>query len=421
MTQSVAIFGRLPALSLAELEALFGAENIHPIGRQAAIIDIEPKQIDFTRLGGTVKFAKLLTILDTTSWIGVQKFLEQSIPQHLDYLPDGKMKLGLSVYGLKVSVGQLNATGLSVKKLIKATGRSVRVVPNKELALNSAQVLHNQLTSALGWELILIKHGDKTVVAQNIAEQDIDAYAARDQNRPKRDARVGMLPPKLAQTIVNLATGKVESTTNSQQPTVSVSSSRGDGVQGKDEQAVTARVTILDPFCGTGVVLQEAALMGYDVYGTDIEQRMIDYSHENLDWLGENFSHPPFCYFLDQGDATNYKWQHSFDTIASEAYLGQPFSNLPSCDKLEEVRQTCDTIIQKFLKNLASQTQTGFRLCLAVPSWNTKTGFLHLKTLDKLADLGYTRVSFVHVKNSDLLYYREDQVVARELLVLERV
>ena len=31
------------------------------------------------------------------------------------------------------------------------------------------------------------------------------AMLIRDQNRPKRDARVGMLPPKLAQIMINLA------------------------------------------------------------------------------------------------------------------------------------------------------------------------------------------------------------------------
>ena len=160
------------------------------------------------------------------------------------------MKLGFSVYGLKVTPQQINASTLAIKKVIRSTGRSVRVVPNNELALNSAQVLHNQLTGALGWELIFVRDGDKTVLAQNIAEQDIEAYAARDQKRPKRDAKVGMLPPKLAQTIINLAVGYIGDQPVSSScgdevqnglgldaaQTKSVSSSREDGVQGKDEQ-----------------------------------------------------------------------------------------------------------------------------------------------------------------------------------------
>lgn len=402
MAQTVTVFGRLPALSLAEVEALFGAEVIQPIGNQAALIDIEPAKIDFTRLGGTVKFAKLLTFLDSTKWLDIEKFLKKSVPQHLQYLPEGKLRLGLSVYGLNVSAKQVNATGLAIKKIVTGTGRPVRVIPNKELTLNSAQVLHNKLTSEFGWELIFIRDGNRTVVAQNIAEQDIEAYAARDQKRPKRDARVGMLPPKLAQTITNLAIGKIDL----EDPTCGPGVSKGK--------------TVLDPFCGTGVILQEAALMGYDAYGTDLEQRMIDYAHTNLDWLGENFAHPPFSYFLDAADATSYRWQHHFDTIASEVYLGQPFSALPSPKKLEEVRGTTSTIIQKFLENLAVQTKPGFRLCLAVPAWQTSQGFLRLPTLDHLEKLGYTRLSFVHVKNSDLTYYREGQIVARELVVLER-
>src|SRR3989344_4070093 len=209
MNQTLCIFGRLPSLSLAELESLYGADKLQAVGDHAALLDIEPAQVDFSRLGGTVKFCKVLTVLDTTIWTEIQKFLEKSVPEHASQLPEGKMRLGLSVYGVNVSERQINATGLALKKVIRSSGRSVRVIPNDELALNSAKVLHNQLTGALGWELIFVRDGQKTILAQNIAEQDIQAYAARDQARPKRDSRVGMLPPKLAQVIVNLAAGYV--------------------------------------------------------------------------------------------------------------------------------------------------------------------------------------------------------------------
>lgn len=402
MGQTVCVFGRLPGLSLAELESLYGADKLRPIGGIAAVLDAEPAGIDFTRLGGTVKFCKLLTILDFTDWKRIESFLKKSIPQHIGYLPDGKMKLGLSTYGLDIPVERLNAAALSLKKVIQKSGRNVRVVPNKEPHLSSAQVLHNQLTSELGWELIFIRDGDNTVVAQNIAEQDINSYARRDQARPKRDTKVGMLPPKLAQTIVNLAKGTAETV----DPTCGPHEAKG--------------ATVLDPFCGTGVLLQEAVLMGYDAYGTDIEQRMVDYAKANLDWLSENFAHAPFTYWLDQADATTQQWDTHFNFVASETYLGRPFSSPPAPQVLEETMQTTGLILKKFLDNLSRQIKPGFRLCLAVPAWKTDTGFKHLKTLDKLAELGYNRVSFVHVGNEELIYYREGQIVARELLVLIR-
>lgn len=402
MTQTVCILGRQPELGLAELESLYGAEDLRRVGGQAALLNIEPSQVDFSRHGGTVKFCKLLTILDTTNWSDIQKFLEQVVPEHATKLPEGKLKLGLSIYGLGAGAKQINATALSLKKVIKKTGRSVRVVPNTEPFLNSAQVLYNQLTSELGWELVLIKDGSKTILAQNIAEQDIDAYAARDQKRPKRDARVGMLPPKLAQIIVNLAASECD--------------------PGKQEcgPGENKGMTVLDPFCGTGVILQEAALMGYDIYGTDLEPRMADYSKANLDWLGEHFAHPPFSYHVEVGDATSFLWPEESNFMASEVYLGRPFSTLPAPEILSENIQNTNLIIKKFLKNLAYQTTTGYRLCLAVPAWNAKNGFKHLPLIDQIEDLGYNRVSFVHLKNEGLIYYREDQIVARELLVLIR-
>jgi tRNA G10 N-methylase Trm11 len=231
-------------------------------------------------------------------------------------------------------------------------------------------------------------------MAQNIAEQDIEAYAARDQARPKRDARVGMLPPKLAQIIVNLAAGKLT--------------------------ADSKQLTLLDPFCGTGVVLQEALLMGYSAYGTDLEPRMIEYSEINLKWL-RSFYHQLSAVSckLEVGDATNMTWQ-PFDFVAAETYLGRPFSALPAPNVLDKVIQDVDTIHKKFLKNVARQTKPGFRMCIAVPAWKASTGFKRLPTLDHLEELGYTRAVFKHVREQDLIYHRENQIVARELVVLQR-
>jgi tRNA (guanine10-N2)-dimethyltransferase len=43
---------------------------------------------------------------------------------------------------------------------------------------------------------------------------------------------------------------------------------------------------ILDPFCGTGGMLMEAALLGYRPWGTDFDPRMVEGSRENLSTLG---------------------------------------------------------------------------------------------------------------------------------------
>jgi tRNA (guanine10-N2)-dimethyltransferase len=389
--KSLCILGRQPQFGLAELESLYGPQSITPL-KGAAILDVPAEEINFRRLGGTIKTARILESLPYTDWRKLISHLQDVIPQKLDGLPDGKFTLGLSVYGLPISQQELNRSVMSIKKAVKATGRPVRIVPNKEPALSSAQVLHNRLTQKGAWELILLADGRSTVIAQTLFVQDIDAYAGRDQARPARDARVGMLPPKLAQTIINLA-----------------------------ESRQNHGVRILDPFCGTGVILQEALLMGYSVLGTDIDERMVDYAKQNMQWLVKKYPEITGSVAIDVADATDFQWPR-FTAVASEVYLGRPLNKLPEGQTLEKIISDTNTITSKFLINLARQLETGRRLCLAVPAWRKPGGeLIHLPLLAKLTDMGYNIVNFKHVRNDELVYFRENQVVARQILVLKKV
>jgi hypothetical protein len=114
--QSVMILGRQPALGLAELESLYGAAKVRPAGKQAAVVDVDPCILAFDRLGGSVKFCKLLTILETDNWDKIEKFLLDVSPAQSERMPEGKMTLGLSVYGLNLAATRIEATGLSIKK-----------------------------------------------------------------------------------------------------------------------------------------------------------------------------------------------------------------------------------------------------------------------------------------------------------------
>ena len=411
MSDSLIILGRQPALGIAELESIYGAARIEPVSNQAALAHIEPADVAFARLGSAVKLCKYLTTLDTTNWKDIEKYLIQTSVERAPTVPEGKMHLGLSVYGLNVSPQSLLATGLRLKKAIqRETSKSVRLVPNKTADLNAAQVLHNKLLGETGWEFVAVQRGHQTLLGQTVDVQAIDAYAARDHGRPKRDAKVGMLPPKLAQTIVNLAVGDT------------------DPLYG---------AVVLDPFCGTGVVLQEATLMGFDVYGSDLDPRMVDYTDKNLMWLlgqpgmpvrySPEQALPPadkpgWRYFrLEQGDATTHCWSPSPNFVASETYLGRPFTSAPTPEVLAQTISECNTILKKFLQNIHDQLSTPARLCIAVPAWQVKPGqFRHLPLIDQLEELGYNQIRFEHVPANELLYYRPDQLVARELLVITR-
>jgi len=405
----ICILGRQPAIALAELEAVYGAKAVRRVSESIAFVDAN---VDFARFGSLIKIAKLLTPLEGTNPQKGLDYCRRALPEHLGYLPEGKLKLGVSLYGLSMPLHKLNANVLSLKKVVKNAGRSVRVVPNTELALSSAQTMHNQLTSDLGMELVLVKDGDHMLLGQVTDVQDINDYGRRDRGRPKRDARVGMLPPKLAQVIINLAVSSNKPSKNFE---------------------------ILDPFCGTGVILQEALLMGYSAHGSDIDQRMVDYTSTNvMDWLPQAYpSIEGLRRGVSLGDATSMKWKSSkavFDksgdiidtewvpmtisAVACEGFLGTPFSAIPSPEKLRETIHDSNTIMKKFLKNIAGQLAPGTRLCIGAPAWFTNSGIHHLPVLDDLENLGYNRIDFEHARREDLIYHREDQIVGRELVVL---
>jgi tRNA (guanine10-N2)-dimethyltransferase len=194
-----------------------------------------------------------------------------------------------------------------------------------------------------------------------------------------------MLPPKLAQILINLC-----------------------GDLPKDS-------TILDPFCGTGVVLQEASLMGYKTYGTDLSERMIEYSEKNLKWLdAKDFK-------VEQGDATEHTWTGKIDAVACETYLGAPMSLPPVDIKLKEQKAECSRIILGFLKNISAQIEPGTPLAIAVPAWLRPNGYYErLNILDSIEDLGYNVLKFNHLGQTEMLYHRDGQVVAREIIVLRK-
>ena len=238
----------------------------------------------------------------------------------------------------------------------------------------------------------------------SLGTQNITAYTERDQARPARDAKVGMLPPKLAQILINLCGPLPEG------------------------------ARILDPFCGTGVVLQEAAIMGYIPYGTDLSERMIEFSKKNLNWLfnernSKRFKIKPELILkkdaiLDKlavGDATTFQWEGQIDAVAFESYLGAPMSKPPVDIKFKTEKAKCREIALGFLKNITPLIKSGTPIVMAVPAWLRETGkYAHMNVLDEIQEMGYNFEKFQDLSQSDLLYFREGQIVAREIIVIRK-
>lgn len=387
----IAVLGRQPEIAVAELESILRSECVTRTFRPCfAELNTEFNPSWANRLGGAIKIIEILDILNTTDWRSVEKILIDNAVKNEPDVDSGKLTIGISTYGMNTSKTQLQYTAINLKKQLKKSGRSIRLVPNTESAMNSAQVLHNKLVSPRGWDLCAIRDGQKTIIGKTVWSQDIESYTRRDQARPMRDTRVGMLPPKLAQIIINLAVA---------------------------DKSNTEDILVLDPFCGTGVILQEAALMGFSVYGTDLEPRMVQYSIDNLAWLKDKFN-VDFYARIEVGDATTTKWSNSsnINSVACETYLGAPMAGRITLEYIEQERTKAQKLLKQALLNISSQIATGTRCCFAVPAWFYENRTITLPLIDQITDMGYNLVSFRHTSRASMIYHREDQVVGRQLI-----
>lgn len=390
----VAIAGRQPLISLAEIQALYD-KTARLVGKKLVFFEIDEDgeeniSPDINRLGGSLKLGRFFD----TDFSKLAKFLATAHPE-------GKITLGISDFSKQKKSGLAKQKSMELKRNLAKMGRSVRVITSNEPEISSATAHHNQLGEKTGcFEIFLI---DREIYL-SLGTQNITAYTERDQARPARDAKVGMLPPKLAQILINLC-GKLP-----------------EGAR------------VLDPFCGTGVVLQEAAIMGYVPYGTDLNERMVEYSKKNLSWLFNERNQKRFKLLssliqkkdqilnaISVGDATSFTWEGEIDAVAFEGYLGAPMSKPPVDIKFKTEKAKCREIAIGFLKNITPQIKSGTPVVMALPAWLRENGkYAGLNILDEIQEMGYNFEKFQDLSQSDLLYYREGQIVAREIIVIRK-
>lgn len=390
----VAIAGRQPLISLAEIQALYD-KAARLVGKKLVFFEInedgeENISPDINRLGGSLKLGRFFD----TDFSKLAIFLATAHPE-------GKITLGISDFSKQKKSGLAKQKSMELKRNLAKMGRSVRVITSNEPEISSATAHHNQLGEKAGcFEIFLI---DREIYL-SLGTQNITAYTERDQARPARDAKVGMLPPKLAQILINLC-GKLP-----------------EGAR------------VLDPFCGTGVVLQEAAIMGYVPYGTDLNERMVEYSKKNLSWLFNERNRKRFKILpgliqkkdqilnaISVGDATSFTWEGEIDAVAFEGYLGAPMSKPPVDIKFKTEKAKCREIAIGFLKNITPQIKSGTPVVMALPAWLRENGkYAGLNILDEIQEMGYNFEKFQDLSQSDLLYYREGQIVAREIIVIRK-
>lgn len=408
------ILGSHPALSVAEIEALLRnvQHTVSFAAPQALILDIEG---DFdalafmSRLGGTVKVGKILDADVKT------ETLVDSLMAYLsaDAQKNARVTFGISLYSLDPAVAKAHIPGLNienlgmtVKKRLKENDLSVRWVEAQQgTALSSVAVEKNHMI-AEGAEFVLFAGKGKLLLGSSLAVQPFQEFSDVDYGRPSRDTIQGMLPPKLARMMVNLA--------------------------GLEPEA-----QILDPFCGSGTILTEAFRLGFTkVSGSDKNPGAIKSTENNIEWLRRKGIIKPddraaVIVAADARALSPYFKDASIDAVITEPYLGPPLKGRESRGQIQKTIHELSTLYYEALSSWQRILKPGAVIVMILPLFimdKEKHGFsaapfekLGFKTEEMLSASLQAKIGQIQTKNKGLVYGRGVQHVWREIIRLRRI
>lgn len=416
-------------LSLAELFSVFEDMGLNfrlvDLYREILIIEteteIEAAKLQ-TGLGGTIKIMRVIDSLGRKQTLGpaavFRDYFDETIlkERFLTSKLSGKIQIGISIYPLARQLplrGENWRLGLLIKKSLASAGSSVRIVlPQRDaISLPSVVVTHEHLLEK-GAEIDFIVGSEKVYICKTLTVQDFEDYGRRDYQRPVRATQAGMLPPKVAQVMINFAHA----------PRVS-----------SDNKATAA---VLDPFVGSGTILQEAMIMGMRVVGSDISEKAVEAAEKNLLWIKNRYKLPPGRFEVvisDVKDLEENLPKYSYQAVVTEGTLGPAYDSVPDRREIKKNFKALEKIYLEGLREMKNILPPGRRVVIALPAYRTPAGYEHFDIVDKILKLGYDivdplpkvlleRFDFLEVTaRHGIIYDRKDQFVSREIFIFQTV
>jgi tRNA G10 N-methylase Trm11 len=394
------VLGKNKELSLAEAVVLLQKRlNTTSFVLCGEVLMFEAeKPIDFWKeLGGSIKFGEIVEDIKDTKAIRTDNFFP-----FLD--KEKKNFFGVSFYGEKNLPALRFKIGMELKRELENSGYKIRLVTSKEETLSSVVVKTNKLLTR-GMEAVIINCRDAKfcvstdkqgitynpiLIGRTLAVQEFGDYEFRDYGRPKRDTLSGMIPPKLAKMMINLS-----------------------GVE-KDS-------IILDPFCGSGTILTEAATMGYkNLIGADLSERAVEDSKKNFEWTSKSYKLSAISYNFFQSDVRGLSkkiGEDKVNAIITEPYLGPPLKGNESEERIKKILSELSSLYKDTFESLYKITKAGAMMVIVVP-------IIRINNIEYKINLEVGMWKEEQILFSDktlkLIWSRPDQKVIREIKIYKK-
>ena len=319
---------------------------------------------------------KFGAIIQVGIQIESEGYPQNIIVEYLSKRETGKINFSISPTNSKLAI--------AIKKELKALGKSVRYVETK----NTASILHNKLIESKSHFTVFQNNVYKTIYIQ-----DIEGFTERDYYRPVTDNVSGMLPPKLSRTMINLSESD------------------------KD-------IAILDPFCGSGTVLNEALSLGFkNVVGSDLSPKAIEDTEKNVTWMIEknNLKNVKTNIFVAQTtELSDHLKPQSIGLIVAEPYMGKPLHGRESNIVLEQqAKELAELYIDSF-RVFHKVLKADGTIIFIIPKFKFGNVWIAVRCLDEIKNLGFEITNFENGERS-LLYHRPTQFVGREIWKFKKI
>ena len=379
MTKYFFIFGKTPKLSKAETENVLKKHSIEfkQILFEKEIFLIEskkkiPTEI-FNQLGGSIKFGQIIEQSQTIN----QDFLAKIINTQIEIK---KITFGLSNYtNQNLNLGKL---GIETKRILKQK-KPCRFVKAKDHALTAVAAQKNKLLD-LGIEICIFHQHGIFLIGKTLAVQDFERWNKLDYGRPEFDPKIGMLPPKVAQMMLNLIPTKA--------------------------------YDLWDPFCGFGTILQQAAILGIkNIFGSDKNKMTIQKAQQNIDWLQNKFKIDSKIELqtLDIIKTTKKDLPFIPDAIVAEPYLGKPLTGRETETELIKTKKDLQQLYLKSFEVFKQILPEQAYIIFIFPKFKFQNQIVDTGDDQNLKQLGFKLLS-------EFDYSRPKQHLIRRITVWEK-
>lgn len=384
--------GNSPDLAAAEISSVLTRQK--KLGETKRVghnlffsTEMELSEEFFSLLGGTIKVSVIFSEVpkkdNNTLIIKVAEHLESlALKNNLN-----KISFGLSQYcPLSETIDSVVVTK-KIKNEVNPQFKVRFVLPKFPDQQLSSVVIKKQLLI----DICVVAGADNLSLSQTIWVQDFEDWGKRDYGRPAVEGHIGMLPPKVARMMLNLALPQISSD----------------------------QVTIVDPFCGVGTVLAESLILGVNAIGSDLDKQQVQRTRTNLKWLSEAYALPPEKYQLFEADAPNLGkiLKKPVDAIVTEPDLG-PNSLSLNANLSPEISKKLEGLYLACLKNWKNLLLPGGKIVIALPSFSSSGNiskdnnqYLVKTVVDKAKIMGYS------ISQSPFVYARPQAKVIRNICI----